>query len=133
MVMLAVQSYVRASRRTPWRVVSKLLAPGLLAVSLAQAVELQGVIADWKCTEPMVRDGRERTLKQNRSCSLMKNPDRDGYGLITVDKKYYQLDDTGNQKVKELLRNTPDKDNLKVIVTGDLDGSTIKVANISML
>ena len=131
--MLAVQSYVRASRRTPWRVVSKLLASGLLVVSLAQAVELQGVIADWKCTGPMVRDGRERTLKQNRSCSLMKNPDREGYGLITVDKKYYQLDDTGNQKVKELLRNTPDKDNLKVIVTGDLDGSTIKVANISML
>jgi hypothetical protein len=133
MAMLALQYFVCASKKMPWKAVPRLLVPALLALSIGQAAELQGVIADWKCTEAMVRDGREKTLKQNRDCSLMKNPDRASYGLITVDKNYYQFDESGNQKVRELLRNTPDKDNLKVIVSGDLDGNTIKVTNISML
>ena len=105
----------------------------LVAAALSQAADFQGVVTDWNCTEAMVRNGREKVLKQNRSCSLMQKYVRDAYGLITVDKKFYRLQDPGNQRIQELLKNTPDKDNLKVIVSGDLDGNTIKITNISML
>jgi len=105
----------------------------LALAGLAQTAEIQGVIADWNCTEGMVRNGREKTLRQNHGCSLMKNYTRNAYGLITDDKKFYRLEDPGNQRILELLKNTPDKDNLKVIVHGDLDGNTIKITNLSML
>lgn len=105
----------------------------LLAAGALRALTLQGVIADWNCTQDMVRDGRAKVLRQKRGCSMVKNYNRDGYGLITSDKKYYRLDDNGNKLARELLANTPDKDNLKVVVTGDIDGDTIKVTNMSEL
>ena len=114
------------------RVVS-VVSFALLLTCASQAAEIQGVIADWNCTQRMVRNGREKTLRQNRGCSLMKNSKRAAYGVITIDKKYYKLDDPGNQHVLQLLGGSPDKDNLKVIVRGDVQGDTIKVSNISIL
>jgi hypothetical protein len=114
----------------------KALAASGLALLLgwaSQAAEVQGVVADWSCVQDMVKNGRESTLKRRRDCSLMKDFNRDAYGLISDEKKYYKLDDPGNQRILELLRNTPDKDNLKVVVTGDVQGQTIKVTNITML
>lgn len=99
----------------------------------AQAADLQGVIADWNCVPAMVREGRAKTLRQRRDCSLMKNFNRPGYGLITDDKKFYRLDENGNKQARLLLKNTPDKDNLKVVVTGDIEGDTVKVTNMSLL
>lgn len=113
----------------------KLFVFGLM-ISLggvAQAAEVQGVITDWNCTQRMVKDGRENVLRQDRSCSLMKNPKRDAYGIITSDSKYYRLDDPGNQHILQLLENTPAKDNLKVVVSGEIQGDTLKVSNITIL
>ena len=103
------------------------------ACGLTRAAEFQGLVVDWNCVQPMVKDGREKTLRDNRNCSLMHNYKRSAYGLITSDKKFYRLDDPNNEHVLQLLQGTPDKDNLKVVVTGDVEGDAIKVVNISML
>ena len=100
---------------------------------LSQAAQIQGVITDWSCTQRMVQDGREHVLRRDRGCSLMKNYKRDAYGIITSQNKYFRLDDPGNQHILQLLENTPDKDNLKVVVSGDIQGDTIKVSNITIL
>jgi hypothetical protein len=110
-----------------------ILCLALGSVIPGRAAELQGVIADWDCVKPMVQNGREKTLRNNRRCSMMKNYERAAYGLITDDKKYYRLDDPGNAKIRQLLKDTPDKDNLHVVVTGDLQGDTLKVVNITLL
>lgn len=109
------------------------VAFALALSSITYAADIQGVIADWNCVQGMVRNGREKTLHQNRGCSLAKNFKRDAYGVITDDKKFYRLDDPGNQHVLQLLENSPDKDNLKVLVRGDLQGNTIKVNNMTIL
>lgn len=105
----------------------------LAAAGSVSAAEIQGVVVDWNCIKPMVKNGREKTLKDNRNCSLMHSYRRDAYGLITVDKKFYRLDDPNNEHIIQLLQGTPDKDNLKVVVTGDIDGDTIKVVNMTIL
>jgi hypothetical protein len=106
---------------------------GLLLTGVSAAADLQGVLTDWNCTENMVRHGRERVLKQNRSCSLAKDFRRSAYGLITNDKKFYKIDPQNNDRVIQLLNDSPNKDNLKVIISGDLQGNTIKINTISML
>ncbi len=114
----------------------KTLRLGSLILGLAgimDAAQLQGVIVDWACVKPMVQQGREKVLKNNRRCSLMQNYNRGAYGLITEDLKYYRLEDPGNSKIKQLLKDTPDKDNLKVVVNGDIQGGTFKVITISEL
>ena len=102
-------------------------------MSVAEAAEIQGVLTDWNCTERMVRDGRENVLQQDRSCSLIKDSNRGAYGLITDKKKFYKLDETGNKQARELLNNSHDKNNLKVIARGELEGNTIKVTTMSIL
>jgi hypothetical protein len=97
------------------------------------AAELQGLIVDWKCAKQMVQNGREKTFQHNQNCRLMKDYNRSQYGLITDDKKFYRLDDPGNHRILELLQNTPDKDNLKVVVTGEIEGDVVKVTNITLL
>jgi hypothetical protein len=105
----------------------------LAFAATASAAEMQGVIADWDCVKAMVEQGRAKVLKNKRGCSMMKNYDRVAYGLITDDNKYYRLEDPGNGKIRQMLKDTPDKDNLKVVVNGDQQGDTIKVVNITEL
>jgi hypothetical protein len=102
-------------------------------LSVAKAAEIQGVLTDWNCTERMVRDGRENVLQQDRGCSLAKDSNRGAYGLITDEKKFYKLDDQGNKQARELLNNSHDKNNLKVLARGKLEGNTIKVTTMSIL
>ncbi len=111
-------------------------APVLLlfcATGSLEAADIQGSIVDWNCVKPMVKDGREKTLKRQKSCSLMKNYTRQAYGLLTDDQKFYKLQDPGNRHILELLKNTPSKDDLKVVVHGDLQGNVINVSDMSIL
>jgi hypothetical protein len=106
----------------------------LLAMAcLVRGAEIQGVVIDRNCAEDILKHGRQIILKQRRDCSLRKHYIRDGYGIVTDDQKFYRFDDAGNKKAQELLRNIPDKDNLKVIVSGDIDGDAIKVDRMSLL
>ena len=108
------------------------LVGGVLALT-APAADIQGVLADWTCVQPMVKDGREKTLLRNQKCSLKTNYSRDAYGLITVDKQFYKLDDAGRGWALRLLKDTADRDNLKVVVTGDVEGDIIHVKSMSEL
>jgi hypothetical protein len=114
----------------------RLLFAGLLSFVIsgtASAIDLQGMLTDWNCTEQMVRQGREKVLKKRRSCSLAANPRRAAYGLITDEKKFYKLDPHDNDRIIEVLSNSPNKDNLKVVISGDLNGNTVKIDTISIL
>lgn len=101
---------------------------------LADTAEVQGLIIDRDCADTFLKLGIEKTLKQDRNCSLMRNGyARSGYGVLTDNKHFYRFDDAGNKLALRLLHNTPDKDNLKVIVKGDIQGDTIHVTDMSML
>jgi hypothetical protein len=99
----------------------------------AAAADVEGVIVDWNCAKRMVQDGRQETLKRDRSCSLMRNYTRPAYGLITSDKKYYQFDDAGNRWARTLLKDSPNKDSLDVVVRGEVQGDTIQVKSMTEL
>lgn len=99
----------------------------------ASAADVQGVLADWNCVKPITEKGREQTFKNNPSCSLDPNYSRAAYGIITDDRHYYKLDDAGRAWALKLLRDSPNKDSLKVIATGDVEGDTLHVTNMSEL
>lgn len=106
----------------------------LLAMAcLGQGTKIQGVVIDRNCADDIVKHGRQIILKQRRECSLLRNYVRDGYGILTDDRKFFRFDEAGNKMALQLLKNTPDKDNLKVVVSGDVDGDTIRVSQMTML
>ena len=110
-----------------------LLCLFFLAVALLPGADVQGVVIDRNCAQDVLKNGRKVILNRKRDCSLMRNYKRAGYGVLTDDHKFFSFDDAGNKKAVRLLENTPDKDNLKVIVSGQIDGGMIKVATMSML
>jgi hypothetical protein len=97
------------------------------------AAQLQGYLADWNCVKRIVKDGAEQTYKHDRNCSLQDHYERQAYGLITDDKKFYRLDDAGNKHALELLPKSPKRDQLYVVVTGNVQGGEIKVTEMSIL
>ncbi len=104
------------------------------ATSIVSAANFQGVVVDRGCAVDMVKHGRAKTLKDRNECSLNKGKYvRSAYALITDDQKLYYFDHLGDQKALTLLKNTHDPDALRVIITGDLQGQTIKVQDMSML
>lgn len=113
----------------------RLIIAGCLAVVTvpASAAEIQGYLADWQCVQQIVKNGADKTFKNDKNCSLQKNYSRAAYGVITDDKQYFRLDDAGNQQAKQLLANSPSKDQVHVIITGDLSGDLIKVKEMSIL
>ena len=99
----------------------------------ASADDIQGLLVDQNCVEDIVKNGREATLRQRPDCSLKENYARPTYALVTEDKRYYTFDGTGNKKALQILKGTPNRDDAKVVVTGDVQGDTIKVKYMSIL
>jgi hypothetical protein len=105
----------------------------LITACLLPAADLQGVVIDRNCAQDILKNGRRNVFKRRPDCSLMKNYSRAAYGILTDDHKFFSFDDAGNKQAVRLLENTPDKDNLKIITRGEIDGDTIKVATMSLL
>jgi hypothetical protein len=55
-----------------------------------------------------------------------------GFVIIAPDGKTLALDETGNAKVLDLVKNSDKKDHIRLDVTGELQGDTIKVASVSL-
>lgn len=67
----------------------------------------------------------------SRACALQCATS--GYGILTADKKFIKFDDAGNAKAQEALKASEKKDHLRVDVSGDLQGDTLKVTAIKLL
>jgi hypothetical protein len=66
-----------------------------------------------------------------RACALQCQAS--GYGVITEDKKFVKFDADGNTKIIDALKKSDKKDHLRVDVSGDLQGDTLKVKTITLL
>jgi hypothetical protein len=60
----------------------------------------------------------------------MESCEKNGYAVY-ADKKLYKLDNAGNEKAEEVLKNTKAAKGVKVAVEGTLDGDTIKVTKLT--
>ena len=60
-----------------------------------------------------------------RACALQCA--KSGFGILAADGSYLKFDDNGNTKVLAALKATNKADHLRVSVTGERTGDTIKV------
>jgi len=58
---------------------------------------------------------------------------KSGYGVITENHKFLKFDEVGNKKAFEALKATDKEDHLRVDVTGEVEGDTLKVTSLKML
>jgi len=90
-----------------------LLLPGIAAA----AETFKDVpVVDSNCSKKVADAPDNHT----RECAL--KCEASGYGIITDDKKFLKFDSAGNKK-----------DHLRVNVSGDVQGDTLKVTSITLL
>ena len=84
-------------------------------------------LIDANCSKKAAADPDSHTRGCALQCAMS------GYGIITSDKKFIKFDDAGNAKVQEALKASDKKDHLRVDVSGDLEGETLKITSIKLL
>jgi hypothetical protein len=65
-----------------------------------------------------------------RSCALQCRGG--GYGILTSDGTFLKLDPAGNQQAAAALEHRSQKDHLRVTVSGERQGDTIKVQSLKL-
>jgi hypothetical protein len=111
------------------RFASLLVLAGLSAMpALAAAENYKDVpVVDVNCSKKVAADPDSHP----RACALKCAAS--GFGIVTQDKQFLKLDAEGNRKIVEALKASDKKDHLRVDVSGDLQGDTLKVTSIKLL
>jgi hypothetical protein len=88
---------------------------------------------DKMCSMKAMKEGQQAAHMHTRDCALMPDCQKSGYGVFPADAKFISLDDAGNAKALAALKTSKKKEDLKVRVTGGVQGDTIKVASLKLL
>jgi hypothetical protein len=116
------------------------LLTGLAA--MVHGAQIQGILIDQTCSSkaevhivagPRLEGGMIVAEAHTRECALMPACQKSGYGVFTYDNKYLKFDEAGSRKALAVLRASKKEDDLKVEVTGEVQGDTIKVASLKLI
>jgi len=106
---------------------------------------VKGVLIDQHCSlkadtrmvpdpSPHLEGGILWAYTHEKSCLLEPSCRRSGYGVYTNDtNKFLLFDAAGSRKALALIEASKKDDNMRVEVTGQIDGDKIKVASIKLL
>ena len=102
---------------------------GLCALPLFAAEQTYKDVAvvDVNCSKKVAADPDSHT----RACALKCAAS--GFGIVTADKQFLKFDASGNEKITAALKASDKKDHLRVDVSGDLQGDTLKVTSVKLL
>jgi hypothetical protein len=104
-----------------------LLSLAVLPAFAATETYKDVAVVDVNCSSKVAADPDSHT----RACALKCAAS--GFGIVTSDKKFVKFDAEGNTKITEALKASDKKDHLRVDVSGELQGDTLKVSSIKLL
>jgi hypothetical protein len=102
----------------------RLFSTFILAAAIASAETFSGTVVDVMCKN-------KDLAGHTRSCAL--DCAKSGFGVVQADGKFLKLDESGNARTLALLKKSSKEKDLKIKVTGTLDGEVIKVQAVELL
>lgn len=118
----------------------------IFLASTASAAEIKGILLDKDCSSkveetittgapdgPSIEGGMLAAEAHTRECLRAPACEKSGYGVYTSDQKFLQFDAAGNRKAVEALKLSKRETDIRVQVTGEIQGDTIKVATLKLL
>ena len=109
---------------------------------IAPAADFQGILIDKECSSkaeprivpgPRLEGGMIVAEAHTRQCTLMPACQKSGYGVFTYDNKFLMFDDAGKRLALAAIKASKKEDELKVEVTGEIQGDKIKVTSLKLL
>jgi len=125
-----------------WSLCVPALFAALAAGASAAPVQVQGILIDQMCSSkaevrivsgPRLEGGMIVAEAHTRQCALLPACQRSGYGVFTYDNKFLKFDRAGSRKALAALKASRKEDDLKVEVTGVIEGDMIKVASLKLI
>jgi len=84
-------------------------------------------VVDVNCSKKAAADPDSHS----RDCALKCAAS--GFGIVTKDNQFLRFDAEGNTKIVNALKASEKKDHLRVDVSGDVTGDTLKVTSVKLL
>jgi hypothetical protein len=110
------------------KMLAALLAVGLLVPVAALAGSWENVpLIDQMCA----KKEKVTAHPENHPVGCLIKCSSSGYGVMTGGK-YLKFDEAGNKKALAMLKETKKENDVRVNVTGEKQGDTIKVASLKM-
>jgi len=106
----------------------------LTAVALsafAADTKVQGYLVDIACAS---EEGQRANfgVKHSKDCLQMPDCAKSGYGVLTDDKKVIKFDAASNEKAKQFIADLKKAKDIKVNVTGTVNGEHMTVSKIEL-
>jgi hypothetical protein len=106
----------------------------LTAVALsafAADTKVQGYLVDIACAS---EEGQRANFgaKHSKDCLQMPDCAKSGYGVLTDDKKVIKFDAASNEKAKQFIADLKKQKDIKVNVTGTVNGEHMTVSKIEL-
>lgn len=106
----------------------------LIAAALsafAAETKIQGYLVDLACSS---EEGQKPGFgaKHSKECLQMPECVKSGYGVLTDDKKVIKFDAASNAKAKQFIADLKKTQDIKVNVTGTVNGQNIAVSKIEL-
>jgi hypothetical protein len=99
--------------------------------AFAAETKVQGYLVDLACA---AEEGQRPGFgaKHSKECLQMPDCVKSGYGLLTDDKKVIKFDAASNEKAKQFIADLQKNKDIKVNVTGTVNGDNITVTKIEL-
>ncbi len=107
----------------------------LNAGAFAADTAVSGYLVDSSCATRFARRGGLKPgagATHSLSCLRMDACEQSGYGVITGDGRYIKFDQDGNAKTKKFLADVTKTSEIKVTVSGSVDGDKMTVGKIEL-
>lgn len=112
------------------RIALVLLTAAALSAFAAET-KVQGYLVDLACAS---EEGQTPGFgaKHSKGCLQMPECVKSGYGVLTDDKKVIKFDAASNAKAKQFIADLKKNKDIKVNVTGTVDGERMAVSKIEL-
>ncbi|HMC32341.1 MAG TPA: hypothetical protein VKL99_16015 [Candidatus Angelobacter sp.] len=99
--------------------------------AFAADTTVKGYLVDLSCAR---EEGQKPGFgaKHSKDCLEMEDCAKSGYGILTDDKKIIMFDQASNQQAKKFIADLKKPKDIKVNVTGTLNGNTISISKIEL-
>jgi len=108
-----------------------MLFAAMSITAFAADTTVKGYLVDLACAR---EDGQKAGFgaKHTKDCLQMPDCVKTGYGVLTDDKKIVQFDAAGNEQAKKFIADLKKEKDVKVSVTGAVNGGSMTVSKIEL-
>lgn len=115
------------------KIFAMILLAALATSAFAADTTVKGHLVDLACANENTKKPKANFAeKHTKDCLLMDECADSGYGVLTSDNKLIKFDKAGNAEAKKFITSLKKDKDIKVAVSGNVNGESMSVSKIEL-